>query len=143
MRQSSPASGSTGSTEAGPSSSDLLILPRITQPSPRNLIQELRIGKACAVHFQSVANQSQFVLLRDRFLAEETEPSEKEEIVAQLEDVLQREVNAAKILYMLQSQDSRLGFEASNQYFYIPMDLAEKVVLCRSLLDEWLPKGPK
>jgi len=33
----------------------------------------------------------------------------------------------------------RLGFEASNQYAYIPMDLAEKVLCCRDLLDRWLP----
>ena len=28
--------------------------------------------------------------------------------------------------YQLQTHDSRLGFEATNQYFYTPMDLAEK-----------------
>ena len=31
-------------------------------------------------------------------------------------------------------------FEAANQYFYVPLDLAEKVVNCRDLLDRWLPE---
>jgi len=30
--------------------------------------------------------------------------------------------------------DSRIGFEASNQYYYIPLDLAEKIVNCDQLL---------
>ena len=103
------------------------------------LQQEIRIGRACAVHFESVANQSQFVLLRDRFLAEKTDANEKGKLATQLRDVIQREMEAAKILWDLQCQDSRLGFEASNQYFFVPMDLAEKVVLCQYLLAEWLP----
>jgi hypothetical protein len=36
-------------------------------------------------------------------------------------------------------KDSRLGFEASNQYAYVPLDLVEKVLNCRELLDR-LPK---
>ena len=35
--------------------------------------------------------------------------------------------------------DSRIGFEASNQYYYVPLDLVEKVLNCRDLLDRWLP----
>jgi len=33
----------------------------------------------------------------------------------------------------------RIGFEASNHYFYVPADLLEKVINCRDLLDRWLP----
>jgi hypothetical protein len=40
---------------------------------------------------------------------------------------------------VLQTHDSRFGFEASNHYFYVPMDLAEKILCCRDLLDRWLP----
>ena len=43
-------------------------------------------------------------------------------------------------VHALQSQDSRFGYEASNHYFYVPTDLAEKVVNCRSIQEEWLAK---
>lgn len=38
-------------------------------------------------------------------------------------------------LYELQRADSRLGFEALNPYYYVPVDLMEKVVNCRALLN--------
>ena len=44
----------------------------------------------------------------------------------------------ARRLCELQRTDSRIGFEASNQYYYVPADLAEKVLNCRDLLDRWL-----
>ena len=34
-------------------------------------------------------------------------------------------------LHALQSRDSRIGFEASNRDFYVPLDLVEKVINCR------------
>lgn len=41
--------------------------------------------------------------------------------------------DAARGLYRLASRDSRIGFEAANQYFYVPADLLEKIVNCRFL----------
>jgi hypothetical protein len=41
----------------------------------------------------------------------------------------------ARELFTLASQDSRIGFEASNHYYYVPLDLVEKVINCRALLD--------
>ena len=48
-------------------------------------------------------------------------------------------IQPARRLHSLQSRDSRLGFEASNQYYYVPVDLAEKVINCHDLLTRWLP----
>ena len=50
--------------------------------------------------------------------------------------LISAEIAAAKRLHQLQSADSRIGFEATNHYFYVPLDLVEKVVHCRWLLDE-------
>jgi hypothetical protein len=36
-------------------------------------------------------------------------------------------------MFELSSTDSRLGFEASNHYFYVPLDLVEKVINCNYL----------
>ena len=39
----------------------------------------------------------------------------------------------ARALYDLTLDDSRIGFESSNQYYYMPLDLVEKVVNCESI----------
>ena len=36
---------------------------------------------------------------------------------------LRNELSLAKRLLAIQSRDSRIGFEASNQYYYVPADL--------------------
>ena len=56
-----------------------------------------------------------------------------------MDRLLAAEIAAALELLELQKRDSRLGFEASNQYYYVPMDLAEKVLNCRDLAERWLP----
>ena len=43
----------------------------------------------------------------------------------------------AKELFFLARGDSRIGFEASNQYYYVPLDLAEKVINCQDVLDQF------
>ena len=43
----------------------------------------------------------------------------------------------AKALFRLTSQDSRIGFEASNHYYYVPQDLVEKVINCEHLLRQF------
>lgn len=100
---------------------------------------ELRVAEAAAIHFRSVAQQARFVLAR-RALAAAKEASAARRQEAILERLLRAEIKLARRLHTLQSNDARLGFEASNQYFYIPADLAEKVLNCRDLLDRWLPE---
>jgi hypothetical protein len=53
--------------------------------------------------------------------------------------LLRSEIALARRLHAIQSRDSRIGFEASNQYYYVPVDLAEKVINCHDLLTRWLP----
>ncbi len=99
---------------------------------------ERRLMRAAALHWQSVASQSRFVLAR-RALAAATNLNAAEPHLRELSRLLQLEAAAAKELMELQKQDSRLGFEASNQYYYVPMDLAEKLLNCRDLERRWLP----
>jgi hypothetical protein len=45
-------------------------------------------------------------------------------------------------MYHLRAKDSRLGFEATNQYFYMPLDLIEKTINCEWLLAcDWPQKS--
>jgi hypothetical protein len=91
---------------------------------PESLQEELRFAHACAIHWRSAANQARWIALRD---APEPNPRGSESL-------LLAEIALARRLHQLQSADSRIGFEASNHYFYVPLDLVEKVINCRWLL---------
>lgn len=87
--------------------------------------EERLCGEAAALHFGAVAHQARFVLARqagDR---------------AAMRRWAAAEAQSAKRLWALQSRDTRLGFEASNQYYYVPTDLVEKVVNCA-----WVAAAP-
>lgn len=102
------------------------------------LIGELRVAEAAAIHWRSVANQTRFTLARNEYL----QAADKISALAALTEMERRahlEAALAQRLHALQRADARLGFEATNHYFYVPADLAEKVLNCRHLLDEWLP----
>lgn len=104
----------------------------------RRFGEELSVAEAAAIHFRSAANQSRFVQLRRKW--PETKTTEDlNRIRKALEETLKSEIALARRLYRIQTCDSRIGFEASNQYYYVPLDLAEKVLNCHDLLTRWIP----
>ncbi|UCH33883.1 MAG: hypothetical protein JSV65_15160 [Armatimonadota bacterium] len=105
----------------------------------RALDEETGIVEACAIHLRSVYNQVRFVMAR-RQLDDGSTPDEARALIATLDEVLHSEIALATRLHALQSRDSRIGFEAACQYFYIAVDLAEKIVNCRDLLARWMPQ---
>jgi hypothetical protein len=108
-------------------------------PSLKALAAELTVAAAAAIHWRSVAQQSRFVIAR-RALALAKSAEEARPLLQQLEQLLKAERELARRLYALQIRDSRLGFEATNHYYYVPADLMEKVLNCEQLLKEWLPQ---
>jgi hypothetical protein len=110
---------------------------RVDREHRRAALREADLGRAVAVCYRSVANQARFVMGRDRLGT--VAGAEREGVLDELERVIRSELGLAKALHALQVRDSRVGFEASNHYFYLPVDLAEKVLNCRWLLDVWLP----
>lgn len=103
------------------------------------LESELLVAEACAIHFRSVENQTRFVMARNALATTEFKDDSKP-LFDIIENSLRSEKELAKRLLTLQCRDSRLGFEASNHYFYVPMDLAAKVINCDDLLNRWLPE---
>jgi hypothetical protein len=103
------------------------------------LQEEIDVAEAAAIHFRSVADQARFLMAR-RALAEAKTFQEADPALTELERMLHAEIELARRLYAIQCRDSRIGFEASNQYYYTPTDLVEKVLNCRDLLDRWLPE---
>jgi len=99
----------------------------------------LLIRASVAAYMRSVANQATFIRLRNSIALAKS----RDEVAPLIEDLQQRlgsELHLAKSLYQFQTRESTIGFESTNQYFYIPIDLAEKVLNCRDLLDRWLPE---
>ena len=93
--------------------------------TPSSLLQEeIRFAEVAALHFASVAAQSRFVVARNA--------GDRNSMRA----IANEESSRAIRLHALQSADARIGFEASNQYFYTPLDVVEKVVNCRWIAGE-------
>jgi hypothetical protein len=101
---------------------------------------DLRYAKAGAIHFQSVANQAYFIMARDR-LVQADDPATRARLRAEIKRRLESEIGLARQLFSLTRQDSRIGFEPSCQYFYLPLDLVEKVINCRWLLEQLETRG--
>ncbi len=98
---------------------------------------DLRVARAAAIHFQSVANQARFVLARDALAKplNALPPEQRHRFQVEIKRRLKSETDLARQLFTLVREDSRIGFEPSCQYFYLPLDLVEKVVNCRWVLE--------
>jgi len=110
------------------------------EKAPPNRCQEaqadLRYAQAAYAHFQSAANQARFVMARDALAghSDKLSPDERRRLLNEIKRCLESEIALAHRLCRLAREDSRIGFEAANQYFYLPLDLVEKVINCRWLL---------
>ncbi len=84
--------------------------------------EELGIAETAWACFESAANQVEFVMKRGK------EP-------ARCRELIESEITLACTVFDLMGRDSRIGFEATNHYYFTRLDLVEKVVNCRALLD--------
>lgn len=82
------------------------------------------IATAAYCHLRSSYLQISFVMARDN------------KAMDLLPAIVEEESALAKTLYNIVRRDSRIGFEASNHYYYTLNDLQEKVVSCREILEE-------
>ncbi len=104
----------------------------VDDPHRDVLMRDRAVAEAVGVHFTSVAHQSVFVMARDTLRAD----PENQEARRQCEQAIGQEIEFARRLHTLVKADSRIGFEASNDYYYTPLDLMEKVVNCQWVLDQ-------
>lgn len=92
--------------------------------------QDLAIALTCYCHFQSVANQVEFYLLRDGQGG--VEPARTR---ARMREIAHQEIQLARKQFPVARQHSVIAYEASNHYYYRPLDLVEKVLNCQQILD--------
>jgi hypothetical protein len=100
----------------------------------RRINDEWRMAMTASRHYWSAAAQTAFIMERDQFLALGDKNNAQHREMLKL--ALEAECRIAKDVFGLQQEDSRIGFEATNQYYYLPIDLMEKVVNCDHLLRE-------
>jgi hypothetical protein len=111
-----------------------------TSVEQANARGDLIVAKAIGLHFDSVANQIQFVLARNALLSGKLSKPERDAKVRLIKEIAAEEIENAKQLFAITREDPRIGFEASNHYYYMPLDLVEKVINCEYILNVWLPK---
>ena len=123
-----------------PGIAELQLAVQKAPPARRSEVQaDLRFARASAIIFQSVANQTSFVIARDALANKSSSLSAEERTRwrAEIKRRLESEILLARQLFTLTRDDSRIGFEPSCQYFYLPLDLVEKVINCRWLLKQF------
>lgn len=93
---------------------------------------DLAIARTCQHHFQSTANQVEFYLLREKLhKSQGTEPG----VAKRMIEIARAEIELARAQYSIARHHSTIAFEASNHYYYRPLDLAEKILNCRQVID--------
>lgn len=95
--------------------------------------RELTTYRAATLHFESIVNQAQFINARDQLAGDEPNRAKYIQI---MRDSAQAELDVAKRMLPLVQADSRIGYESSNHYFYVPQDLLEKIVNCHYVLSQ-------
>jgi hypothetical protein len=98
---------------------------------------ELLYAHAAHLYFASVANQTRFIMARDALKNEDhlLSPAERRRRIDEITCIVENEITLARELFRLTHLDSMLGYEPFCQYFYLPLDLVEKVVNCQHVLD--------
>ena len=87
--------------------------------------EDFAIAETCYLHFRSVANQIEFYILRDGKGSRE-----------RMRAIAEEEEQLARRMYKLARRHSVLAYEASNHYYYRPLDLAEKILNCRWIQEQ-------
>jgi hypothetical protein len=99
--------------------------------------KDVGVARAAVLHFRSVANQARFVLARDALAARpELVGDQRQRVKSKFRAAATEELANAKAHFRLTRRDSRIGFEASNHYYYVPLDLVEKAIDCQYILDQ-------
>ena len=97
--------------------------------------RELGLFRGERLHFQSAADQMRFTIARNRRLKAET-AAERARLTREMAEAVRRELASAKELLPIVERDSRIGFIPSVRYYFVPQDIREKIILCRTLLEK-------
>ncbi|MCE5309869.1 MAG: hypothetical protein LLG20_19720 [Acidobacteriales bacterium] len=86
-----------------------------------DVASDLRVSRAVGLYFESIANFVRFHSTRERG-------------GGSVKELLRKEIRLATGFLDIVRADARFGYEPSIQYFYLPLDIREKIAACRYYL---------
>ncbi len=121
---------------------DLLAEAGIPEGDAPELRTLYRHALAAYLHFSSTLEQVRYLRWRNLLFTMPTMITHAtvrhtHKVLHRLRRCLKREIDHAKRLEALLAEDSTLGFESSNHYYYTWHDLREKVLNCEQLLKRY------
>ncbi|MBO0858203.1 MAG: hypothetical protein J2P21_07040 [Chloracidobacterium sp.] len=112
--------------------------PKVPAALKTTAARELAIAKTCQNHFQSVANQIEFYILRDKL--PELSGEQSSDARRRMLQLIRDEMELSKQQYFVARNESLIAYEASNHYYYTPLDLVEKLLNCE-FIERKLQRG--
>lgn len=106
--------------------------PHISEAAQEDYRDLVHAAEGAYYHFRSSYLQICFTISRNLRRASPdaaVQEAERQRMLA----VIEEEIRLARALYDLMAIDSRIGYEASNHYYYTAQDLREKVLSCLDL----------
>ncbi|MDE3181429.1 MAG: hypothetical protein KGM47_17435 [Acidobacteriota bacterium] len=97
-------------------------------------MRDFRISQAALLYFKSIANQVRFNSSRQNWKKSHTG-------LNAMTGLVRDEIRLAEQFLEICTGDSRVGFEASLEYFYLPLDIREKLAACRFMLEKQIPEA--
>ncbi|MEB2362085.1 MAG: hypothetical protein OZ929_12165 [Bryobacterales bacterium] len=104
------------------------VVPVVPAHKKRFAELDLAIAETCYYHFQSTANQLEFCILREKIGDRAAR--------ARMRRIAEEEIELARRQFPIARDQSVIAYEASNHYFYTPLDLVEKVLNCSHVIRE-------
>jgi hypothetical protein len=98
--------------------------PRMTEAGRERARRDLVVTEAAGLYFEAVALGIDFYQLRNRSALDRSEARQN----------LDAQARVAERFLTLCRLDSRIGFEASIGYVFLPLDVREKLAACRYLI---------
>ncbi|MHC4674417.1 MAG: hypothetical protein ACYTBZ_18180, partial [Planctomycetota bacterium] len=102
----------------------------------RQAARDAAICRAVYIYFQSISNQARFLMWRDQY-------QQQPELLMKMRDLVNKEIYLSIQLRDITRADSRVGYEPAMQYLYLPLDIRERIVSCRYMLEKQIPEVAK
>ena len=105
----------------------------------KEIFDQARYAETIGIVYGSTADQVNFIQLRARLLDPKTPDTELEGIKKKMTELCRNEIKRAIQMFNLTREDSKIGFESTNHYWFVPIDLAEKIINCHWIIDQLQP----
>ena len=99
------------------------------------VLQQLNRAEAIRIHLQSSSEQGRFFEARNLYL-KEGDTTKKAEYKRVMRKACEAELQLIKEMLPILSSDSKIAYESSNHYFYLPCDLGEAYLSVKYALRE-------